>query len=311
MTRAIALLRRRAVLLLALAVVSAALVGATCWRRAQHRSAPAAHRASPPLSFGPVRPSPLAARLCTTLHALPGRRAAECCETHPSQNLYEECLDGVSRSLASGAIELDASSIAGCERAMVAQLSGCDWVRPGLPLAPAACQGLIKGRVASGGACRSSLECASHLHCVVASGASHGRCTPPEPLGAICGRSTDALAAYALERTAEAAHPWCADFCSLVTHRCEPTPLEGAACRADINCAVGQRCSQGACRPGPDEAQLADTGQACRADFECARGGCIASGAAGAGICGKRCSTAPSRTGRAAARSEHRNTGLE
>jgi hypothetical protein len=310
MTRAI-WLRRRAVLLLALAIASAALVGVTRWRRSQHNSAPVASPASAPLSFGPVRPSPLAAQLCTMLHALPGRRAAECCGTPPNQYLYEECVDVVSRSLASGAIELDATSIAGCERAMVTQLSGCDWVRPGLPLAPAACQGLIKGRVAGGGACRSSLECASRLHCVVASGASHGRCMPPEPVGAMCGRSTDALAAYALERTAEASHPWCADFCSLVTHRCEPAPLEGAACRADVNCAAGQRCSQGACRAGPREAQLADTGQACRADFECARGGCIPSGAAGAGICGKRCFTAPSRTGRAVARSEPGTTGLE
>lgn len=243
--------------------------------------------------LGSATSSPLAQRLCAALHVMPGRRTAECCETPPSTYLYEECVTVVSRSLATRSSELEPVALEACERAMEAQLTGCDWARPGLPLAPDACQGLIEGRVQSGGACRSSLECASNLHCRAAAGAAQGRCVPPEPLGASCGRGTDALAAYVLDRQVEAAHPSCAEFCSLVSHQCEPSPVEGAACRASVNCATGQYCSKGVCRSGRAAARLADVGETCRADFECARGGCIAGGTGGSGVCGKRCSTTP------------------
>ena len=288
--------RFRAILIFAgaLAVaMAAALVGATWSRHSERNTAlVASGRPTPKPVLGPVKPSRLADRLCATLHVLPGRRTAECCGTAPSNYLYEECVDLVSRALASGSVELEPAAIARCEQAMAVELSGCDWARPGLPLAPAACQGLIKGRVPSGGPCRSSLECTSNLHCAVAGGAAQGRCLPPVPLGASCGRSTDVIAAYVLDRTAESAHPWCTDFCSLVTHQCEPTPPEGAACRASAHCATGQRCSQGACRSDAGAVELAGTGQACRSDFECARGGCVASGTAGSGICGMACGSA-------------------
>jgi hypothetical protein len=282
-----------------LPALNAALVALSLvWfmQRVQHADAPVA--SSGPTSarrpvLGSATPAPLAQRLCAALHVMPGRRTAECCETPPNTYLYEECVAVVSRSLAAGSSELAPAAISACERAMEAQLTGCDWARPGLPVAPDACQGLIEGRVPSGGACRSSLECAANLHCLVAAGGAQGRCVPPAALGASCGRSSDAMAAYVLDRQVEAAHPPCAEFCSLVSHQCEPSPVEGAACRASVNCATGQHCSKGACRSGPAATELAGTGEACLTDFECARGGCIASATGGSGVCGGRCSTAP------------------
>jgi len=200
----------------------------------------------------------------------------------------------VSRALASNAIELDSSALAGCQQARQEQLRGCDWVRPGLPLAPDACQGLIQGQVPLGGACRSSLECASNAHCVSGAGAAQGRCAPPAAAGAPCGRATDEMAAYLLESSVDARHPWCESFCSLTTHQCGPSPAEGAACKAHVNCAPGQHCENGLCAAGASVATLAETGQSCRTDFDCERGGCVASGEAGARLCGKRCPATPS-----------------
>jgi hypothetical protein len=254
--------------------------------------APHSRPAAPPL-LGPVKPAKLAEQLCTALHALPGQRSAACCATTPSANLYAECVNVVSRALASRSIELDVASVGRCERAMQEQLQGCDWVRPGLPLAPEACQGLIEGRVALGGACRSSLECAGSAHCATSDSATQGRCVPPAAAGAPCGRGTDEMAAYLLDRSVEAQHPGCSDFCSLVSHQCGSTPAEGGACRASVNCAPGQHCVSGVCTAGTGRTALAQTGGSCRTDLDCARGGCIQSAGAGARICGKRCPATP------------------
>jgi hypothetical protein len=246
---------------------------------------------APPL--GAIPSAKQAEQLCSALHVLPGARMAACCSVPPDRNLYEECVKVVSRALASSSIELDASAIAGCERARQQQLRGCDWVRPGLPLAPDACQGLVQGRVPLGGACRSSLECASSAHCVSGAGAAQGRCTAPAATGAPCGRTTDEMAAYLLDRSVETSHPWCESFCSLTTHQCEPTPAEGAPCKTHVNCGPGQHCDSGVCAAGASVAALAKTGESCRSDLDCARGGCVANGTGGR-LCGKRCPATPS-----------------
>lgn len=243
--------------------------------------------------LGAIQPAKAAEDMCSALHLLPGARAAECCAIAPERNLYDECVKVISRALAARAVELDASAIAGCQQARQEQLRGCDWVRPGLPVAPAVCQGLVEGRVPLGGACRSSLECAANAHCASGAGAVQGRCAPPAAAGAPCGRSADELAAYLLDSSVDARHPRCAGFCSLTSHQCELNPAEGAACKAHVNCAPGQHCENGACAAGASVATLAETGASCRSDFDCARGGCVTSGETGARVCGKRCPATP------------------
>jgi hypothetical protein len=270
-----------------------ALALAAWWLRSQDRAASGVKSRSVAPLLGAIPPAKQAVEVCSTLHVLPGARMAACCSAPPDRNLYEECVKVVSRALASSTIELDASAIVGCERARQQQLRGCDWVRPGLPVAPEACQGLVQGRVPLGGACRSSLECASNAHCASGPGAAQGRCTAPAATGAPCGRTTDEMAAYLLDRSVEASHPWCESFCSLTTHQCEPKPAEGAACKAHVNCGPGQHCDGGVCAAGASVATLAEPGESCRSDFDCARGGCVMSGEAGARLCGKRCPATP------------------
>lgn len=231
----------------------------------------------------------LAESLCDTLHALPGRRRAECCSAPPTQYLHAECVRWLDRALQVGAVELDENDVANCRQAMSRELQGCDWVRPTQPLAPAACRGLLRGRLPAGAECHSSAECQDDLHCAGASANGQGRCVGAEASGATCGRGVDPLSAYMLDPTVDSAHPECAQFCSLLTHRCEALPPLGAACHASVNCAPGHSCINGVCAAAESAPSLAATGDLCRSDFECARGGCVREAGAETGVCGRRC----------------------
>jgi hypothetical protein len=200
-------------------------------------------------------------------------------------------------------------------------LKGCDWVTPGQPSSPDACQDLFKGKVASGEACRSTLECAGNHHCAGASPNRGGRCTPPQPLDAVCGTHLDNLVAYTFQRDLGKSHPFCADFCALTTHRCEPVPTNGSTCHGPANCASGHTCVDGKCstlpraRVGepcdktPCEVNarcvsgtcraLGQAGDSCTSDFECAKGGCVKSGDAGM-VCGKKCAMSLEKPGKVA-----------
>jgi hypothetical protein len=252
----------------------------------------------------------LAQRLCAALHTLPAERKAQCCGAKPQQPLLEECVGALSRSLAAHSLELDSDAVTACAADMQQTLSGCDWVTPSQPLTPATCQSLFRGRLGIGAACRSSLECEGRLHCEGSTPTQAGHCAEPAPIGAGCGSHVDALASYVLVRELERSHPFCADFCSLATHKCEPSPVEGSSCVASVNCGPeqscvrgtcsrargaldapcagsscepGLRCAAGRCRP------FARAGERCANDFECASGGCVP-GPSGDGTCGAKCS---------------------
>jgi hypothetical protein len=286
------------------------------------REAPAvSQRIAPAASSAPVDglgtvyprdlpPHPLATRLCETLHAVPARRKAECCGGEPAPYLAKECARVLGATLHMKTADLDEAAVERCTAAVVPSLEGCDWVVPSPPSAPGACQGLLKGKLASGTVCRSSLECEGQLHCEGVSPTKTGVCTPPGGTGAGCGAHVDVLATYLLDRELDTSHPFCADFCSLVTHKCGPQPTAGSACAASVNCAPSQTCVNGRCSaaPMPGEGDpcgavpcatglrctakvctpLARAGSACASDADCAMGGCVRA-ADGGFICGAKC----------------------
>jgi hypothetical protein len=91
------------------------------------------------------------------------------------------------------------------------------------------------------------------------------------------------LATYVLERGLDRTRPFCRDFCSLVNHRCEALPAEGASCSASVNCAPGHACLDGRCSASPLHVTTAAPGAACKSDFDCEKGGCVN------GTCGMKC----------------------
>jgi Dickkopf N-terminal cysteine-rich region len=247
-------------------------------------------------SSSPIAPPQrLAEELCEALHVLPGRRVAQCCGTPPSRFFYEECVRVTSQALLERTIEISSTSLASCARATTEALTGCDWVKPGQPLAPAACQGIVQGRQREGQVCRSSLECHDGLHCSRAESDGAGRCAAPEPVGTACGSGVDTFATYALEHHIETRHPICKDFCSVATHRCAPIPSEGAACQASVNCAPGQSCSAGKCSTEGVQRALSSPGESCKSDFDCKVGGCVPHGDEPR-VCGKQCAVSLQRT---------------
>jgi hypothetical protein len=253
-----------------------------------HRN-PKAAGAAGPVTDAEART--LSTQLCDVLHGLPARRKAECCGGSPQRILVDQCVDLVSRSLASHSVELRADALASCSKDMAKSLTGCNWVTPSSPLSPPSCQALFVGQIQAGGACRSSLECAGSLHCAGTTPSKAGICSEPAGVGAGCGAHIDALAAATLIRDLERSHPFCANFCDLASHKCEPLPKPGTPCVASVNCGPSQSCVEGACSAAPraERAALAAPGGACESDFDCAAGGCLPS-SNGGGACGPKCS---------------------
>ena len=255
-------------------------------------------------------PHPLATRLCEALHAVPARRKAECCGGEAAPFLMTECGRVLGATLHAKSVELEEAAIERCAAAMNDSLTGCDWVTPSAPLAPEACQGLLRGKLERGSVCRSSLECAGKMHCEGVSPTKTGLCTPPGGEGAGCGTHVDVLATYLSDRNLATSHPFCEEHCSLVAHKCGPMPKVGSACVANVNCAPSQICAGGqcsaaaparrdeSCRGRPcgeglrciDEvcAPLASSGEMCTADADCKMGGCMPAGD-GPRTCGAKC----------------------
>lgn len=251
-----------------------------------------------------VTPVPLAVKMCDVLQGVPGKRMSECCTTPPTSLLGDECTRLLSASLADNVVKVDEAAVDACAKAMNESLTGCDWVTPSAPPLPAACKNLIQGQQAAGARCRSPLDCQSGLHCV------DNVCAQPEKLGSTCGRAVDAFAAATRQTELDAAHPTCAQACSLVTHRCEATPDVGSQCFANTGCSKGQLCIDGKCAiatPGTAGQPCAGTtcadglrcvnktcvakaatGESCSSDFDCAKGGCATNDAGR--TCGMTCS---------------------
>lgn len=258
-----------------------------------------------------VPPHALATRLCDALHAVPARRKAECCGGEPAPFLATECARVLGATLHAGTAVLDESAVERCAAAVSEAVTGCDWVTPGLPPAPDACQQLLRGTLERGAVCRSSLECSGNMHCEGVSPTKTGVCSPPGGEGAGCGSHVDVLATYLSDRRLALSHPLCAEHCSLVLHKCTSPPEEGSACVAAVNCASSQQCVGGRCsaaaRRGRGDAcgavscaegsrcvdavcaPLASSGETCRSDVDCEKGACVR-GQDGSTRCGKQCS---------------------
>jgi hypothetical protein len=202
--------------------------------------------------------------------------------------LFDECVRVLGAALQKESVELDPRAVTRCRESVEQSFAGCDWVTPSQPLPPAACQGLLKGRVAEGGQCRSSLECVAPLHCSERAADEPGRCRAPQAIGAPCASGADPLAAYLLERDVPRTHPRCAEFCSALSQRCEALPALASACVASIHCAPGQRCIHERCANAPKPAR-AQAGATCASDLDCSTGGCARDGE-GQKRCGMKCS---------------------
>jgi hypothetical protein len=230
----------------------------------------------------PTPANPLAQRLCDALHAIPASRRQECCGAGAAvQTLASACASQLSALLRRGSIGLHASGIDRCAAATQSALDGCSWVRPLLPELPAACAGLVDGRLKPGAACRSSLECVDGLYCRGASEDRPGACRPPAPAGAACELPADALAAFT-RAADDPRHPSCDGRCE--RGRCLPVALSGGACASSALCANGLRCIGGKCeaRPLPRIGEDCSVGNPCEALAFCDAGKCSPLKGAGA-----------------------------
>lgn len=252
------------------------------------RSERAVSRQKPPAKQTAASVTALARRTCEALHVLPGRRVGECCGRPAPHYLFDECVRVLGAALQKESVALDPRAVTRCRESVAQSFAGCDWVTPSQPLPPAACQGLVKGRVTEGGPCRSSLECVAPLHCSERAAGEPGRCRAPQAIGAPCASGADPLAAYLLERDVPRSHPLCADFCSALSQRCEALPAVASACVASIHCVPGQRCVDGRCAIAPKPAR-AQAGASCASDLDCDTGGCAREGD-GQQSCGMKCS---------------------
>jgi hypothetical protein len=123
----------------------------------------------------------------------------------------------LSFALRSGAVKVSAEDADRCAQAMARSLEGCGWASGLLPPPAEACEGIVRGTLAEGAACRSSLECVAGLSCAGVGPTDAGRCAKPRAQG-VCGAGVDALAVHARQTRLEAEHPECAGSC--VRGRC-------------------------------------------------------------------------------------------
>jgi hypothetical protein len=265
-----------------------------------------------------VTPDPLAARLCTALHELPEKRRSACCGQSAGLVPTSECVRMLSAALHGKAVELGAGDVDACALAIDRAYAGCDWVGPFPPEVPAACLGIVHGKLARNDRCRSSLECAGDLRCHGVGPTTVGRCGPARDDGGACAGSSDALASFVRQNDVDARHPECKGYCS--RFKCSAFAAEGALCAQSRECGPGRQClgagkgtglgaKSGKCvtrapgkagEPCPGatcEAGLLclsgrcaarkPAGASCETDFECA-GGCLESDA-GRRTCGRKC----------------------
>jgi hypothetical protein len=179
-----------------------------------HASAPQSGQGAPrsvyPRSVGKAV-APEVARLCHVFSALPRERRAACAGRQAPLVLTSECTRMLGAALADGAVTFSAPAAEQCIAEQSARYQSCDFMARGT-LAPLdSCKALFTGQRARGATCRSSLECATGLHCKGASPVETGTCAAPSAPGTVCGLATDALASYVPHRDAD--HPECAGRC--------------------------------------------------------------------------------------------------
>jgi hypothetical protein len=254
----------------------------------------------------------LAHQLCAALHEVPEARRASCCGRAAGSSLAAECTRTLGEALREGRVRLDAGAVERCQASTQAELAGCGWVTPLQPALAASCRGVVEGLRSAGESCDAALDCRPGLLCRRAAGGL-GTCSPPTPVGGSCGRPVDALTTYTRANDLDARHPECAGgYC--LAGRCVAYAALGGACASNRQCASGQHCGEGRCRPEPFAAlgatctatscgpgsscqsgrcaPLKREGEACSAAFEC-EGACLMDVGAQIGRCGMRCEAFP------------------
>jgi hypothetical protein len=238
-------MRLRLPLRVCLALTALVLAAPSCQREPAPVPATESEEIVPifPRDSGPV--DPRARRLCQALHELPARARAACGGGAPGITLTDACAGALSLSLRAGALTLEESALARCEREAAAALTGCQFPpQSHPPEPPAACRRLVVGRQERGQRCRSNLECQAGAFCRGLGPTDLGRCAPPLASGSLCRTGVDALAGY-LRELPESAHPECQGFCQ--RNRCfAPLPV-GGPCRVDEQCGPASRCAGETC----------------------------------------------------------------
>ena len=252
-------------------------------------------------------PEPHALRLCKALSEVQEQKRAACCKTSPGIVLTDECSRMLGAAVRAKAVAITDADVDACVAALEKRYDGCDWVGPFPPGPPPECTGLVKGALADGARCRSTVECAGASHCAGLTPTRTGRCTPPSADGSPCGGTVDPLVGFARQTSAEKTHPECEHRC--IQHKCGAPLKEGTACSIAAECEDSAQCVSKKCakappaKPGqPCPGGLCESpaeciqgvcgmkkaaGETCSADFEC-KGGCR-KGDAGKGTCGPRC----------------------
>jgi hypothetical protein len=264
-------------------------------------------------------PVPLAEKLCKGLQEMPETKRSTCCKATMGIVVTSECVRNLSAAIRHKALDLAESDVDACLAAFDKTLSGCDWVGPFAPGPPPACMGIMKGKIAAGQKCRSSLECTGTLRCLGVGPTTPGKCGNAKSTGELCGGTVDTLATYTRQNNLDTQHAECKEKC--IKHKCAPPAAVDATCQTTQDCEDGLQClaiiggdpkkgpakkcmqkpmpKEGeACPGGVCEGELQciknkcssrrAAGQDCTADFECI-GGCLKPDGGDKGKCGMRC----------------------
>lgn len=156
--------------------------------------------------------APEVERVCGALSALPRERRAACAGHKPGIALTSECERMLNAAVQDGAVTLTQAAAERCVVDQQARYADCAFTAAAALPPLTSCSTMLIGQRALAQSCRSSLECASGLHCKGASPVEAGVCTAPNAVGALCGLATDALGAYVPSRDTD--HPECAGSCT-------------------------------------------------------------------------------------------------
>lgn len=160
----------------------------------------------------------------------------------------------------------------------------------------------MKGKIAAGQKCRSTLECTGDLRCVGVGPTTPGKCGPARAPGEVCGGTVDTLAGYVRQTDLDKRHPECRGTDRCIKHKCAAPAADGAACQTTSDCADGLQCVPAAMgapkiaipqkkcagRAMPKEGEACPGGVCDGNDFEC-KGGCLKPDGGDKGKCGPRC----------------------
>jgi hypothetical protein len=217
-------------------------------------------------------PEPLAQRYCALFYERAETRRKACCPktTFTPVLLTSECVRTLSAALRSKAVTVETTALDACEAQIAVEEKQCDW---GGEL-PEQCKGLVKGTIAAGALCRSSLECVDGLQCRGLGTSRAGNCAPPSKVGERCADAPDTLASFVRQDVA-ATHPVCDGHCFLGA--CRALAPAGGECKSMLDCQKGTHCRANLCTDAPfPTAGQPCGGDACAAGLRCVAGTCTA-----------------------------------